>query len=250
MQEAMQTDNKAKNRIKAKLRSQTGASISFALLLFLVCASLSALIIVAGTTAAGRISNIAETDQSYYAVTSAADLVVDIMDGDDNAVSVFEVNGNLVSFDKPMYQISNTDIGMEADPSNAIPGADDASYESEESDETTEHVTTSDDMKTVLAMACAGVESYADGTKWTLNVSGNDNLAVTIEPKIEGQTLTLWMYNNNTSTKYQPFKLALQFNIASTDKNPPITVHEDYIITNSHEVKWSLARMVSSYDAR
>lgn len=216
-----------------------------------MCASLSALILVAGTTAAGRISNIAETDQSYYAVTSAADLVVDMMDGDDNAVSVFEVNGNPVSFDKPMYQIRNEDIGMEADPTDAIPEDDNADYVSEDSAETTDTVSTNNDMKTVLAMACAGVEGYGEGTKWTVKVAGNDDMNVTIEPKMDDDhNLTLWVYNNKTSKKYQPFKLALQFKTTSADKNPPITVHEDYNITNSHEVKWSLARMVSSYDAR
>ena len=61
--------------IKKKLKSQNGASISFALLLFLVCAVLSSAIIVAGTAAAGRLSRLAEADQRYYAVTSAAGLL-------------------------------------------------------------------------------------------------------------------------------------------------------------------------------
>ena len=61
--------------IKKKLKSQNGASISFALLLFLVCAVLSSAVIVAGTAAAGRLSRLAEADQRYYAVTSAAGLL-------------------------------------------------------------------------------------------------------------------------------------------------------------------------------
>jgi hypothetical protein len=243
----MQVDTKANNRIRAKLRSQTGASISFALLLFLVCASLSALILVAGTTAAGRISNIAETDQSYYAVTSAADLVVDIMDGDDNAVSVFTVNGDQKVFNKPMYQISNTDIEMEEDP---VSKDDETEYVSEDSSESTGDVSTSDNMKTLLAKACAG-EELETGTKWTLHVSSDSDLDVTIEPQIgTDNSLTLMVYNNKTNNKYKPFKLALQFNTSKTDKNPPITAHDDYVISNSYEVTWSLARMVSSYDAR
>ena len=66
-----------KNRILTKLRSRTGASITFALLLFLVCAVLSSVIIVAASAAAGRMSGIAEADQRYYAVTSAAELLRD-----------------------------------------------------------------------------------------------------------------------------------------------------------------------------
>ena len=70
-----------KKRILYKLRSQTGASISFALLLFLVCAVLCSVIITAATAASGRMSRIAETDQQYYAVTSAAELMKDLIDG-------------------------------------------------------------------------------------------------------------------------------------------------------------------------
>ena len=70
-----------KNRILDKLRSRTGASISFALLLFLVCAVLCSVILTAATTASGRMSNMAETDQRYYAVTSAAELMKDLING-------------------------------------------------------------------------------------------------------------------------------------------------------------------------
>ena len=70
-----------KNRIVNKVRSQTGASITFALLLFLVCAVLCSVIIVAATTSAGRMSGIAEADQRYYAVSSAAELLQALIDG-------------------------------------------------------------------------------------------------------------------------------------------------------------------------
>nr|WP_297706949.1 hypothetical protein [uncultured Butyrivibrio sp.] len=70
-----------KNKIMNKLRSEKGASITFALLLFLVCAVLSSVILAAATAAAGRMSKIAESDQRYYAVTSAAELLKDLLDG-------------------------------------------------------------------------------------------------------------------------------------------------------------------------
>ena len=78
-----------KNRILDKLRSRTGASISYALLLFLVCAVLCSVILAAATAAAGRMSKIAETDQRYYAVTSAAEVLTDLIDG--KTVSIVEV---------------------------------------------------------------------------------------------------------------------------------------------------------------
>lgn len=61
--------------LKTKLRSEKGASITFALLLFLVCAVVSIVVVVAGSAAAGRMSQRAETDQRYYAVTSAVELL-------------------------------------------------------------------------------------------------------------------------------------------------------------------------------
>lgn len=69
------------NAIKNKIRSREGASITFALLIFLVCAIISGVVIVAGSTASGRMSQIAQTDQRYYAMTSAAGLLRDDIDG-------------------------------------------------------------------------------------------------------------------------------------------------------------------------
>ena len=78
-----------KHRIIRKLRSRTGASILFALLLFLVCAVLCSVVLAASTAASGRMSRIAGTDQKYYAVTSAAELLKDLIDG--KSVSIVKV---------------------------------------------------------------------------------------------------------------------------------------------------------------
>ena len=67
--------------IRQKLASDRGASITFALLIFLVCAIISSVVIVAGTAASGRISQLAQMDQRYYAVNSAAELVRDLLEG-------------------------------------------------------------------------------------------------------------------------------------------------------------------------
>lgn len=60
------------NRLRSKLRSKRGASITFALLIFLVCAVVSSVVIVAATTAGGTMSGLRENDQRYYAATEAA----------------------------------------------------------------------------------------------------------------------------------------------------------------------------------
>ncbi len=66
--------------IKNKLNSERGASLTFALLLFLVCAVVGSAVLVAGTAASGRMSRIAEMDQRYYSVNSAARLLIELIE--------------------------------------------------------------------------------------------------------------------------------------------------------------------------
>lgn len=75
-------------KARAKLRSQRGASITFALLLFLVCAVVSSVVVVAGSAVGGRMSQLAASDQRYYAVTSAAELLRSTFDGQAVKVTV------------------------------------------------------------------------------------------------------------------------------------------------------------------
>ena len=91
------------NRIKKKLNSRKGASITYALLIFLVCAVVGSAVLVAGTTAAGRMSEVVKSDQRYYAVTSAARMLIDQIDGvpvtiikkdEGGTVSYIDGNGN------------------------------------------------------------------------------------------------------------------------------------------------------------
>ena len=67
--------------IKRKLHSQCGASITYALLLFLVCAVIGSIVLAAGTASAGRFSGLVEADQRYYSVTSAVNLFRELYDG-------------------------------------------------------------------------------------------------------------------------------------------------------------------------
>ena len=65
-------------RAGKKLRSDRGASLMMALLLFLVCAVIGTAVLTAGTAASGRMSNIAVMDQRYYSVNSAVNLLIDL----------------------------------------------------------------------------------------------------------------------------------------------------------------------------
>ena len=74
--------------IKNKIRSRRGASLTFALLLFLVCAVIGSIVLAAGFAASGRLAGLAESEKRYYAVNSAAELIVDQLCGSGNKVTV------------------------------------------------------------------------------------------------------------------------------------------------------------------
>ena len=63
------------NATLRKIKSSRGASLSIALFLFLICSVLGAVLLTAATTASGRLADLAEMDQRYYAVTSASELL-------------------------------------------------------------------------------------------------------------------------------------------------------------------------------
>ena len=75
--------------ITHKVRSTDGASLSIALLLFLVCAVVGSVVLAAATAASGRLAKMAEMDQRYYSVTSAAELLAEELNG--QTVSVMQI---------------------------------------------------------------------------------------------------------------------------------------------------------------
>lgn len=109
------------NAMKNKIQSQRGASITFALLLFLVCAVISIVVVVAGSAAAGRMSERAETDQRYYAVTSAVELLCDDFKG---KKAIAEYNTDTltgISDDPVVTKIVDKDDPTEADVKGLYP---------------------------------------------------------------------------------------------------------------------------------
>ena len=67
--------------VRARLMSERGASIFFALLTLLVCITVGSVVLTAGTAASGRLAETAENDQRYYSVSSAAELIKSMVDG-------------------------------------------------------------------------------------------------------------------------------------------------------------------------
>lgn len=109
-----------------KLKSEVGASLSFALLLFLVCATAGAVILAAGTTASGRFSELSKMDQRFYSVTSAAALLEKELSGKEVSIVRTKVlkkeettsvspegNSNTVYANTLKYStmINDTDVG-------------------------------------------------------------------------------------------------------------------------------------------
>ncbi len=70
-----------RTKLLEKLNSRRGASLTFALLLFLVCAAVGSVVLASASATAGRASGNYAYDQRYYAVTSAAELLRDTLDG-------------------------------------------------------------------------------------------------------------------------------------------------------------------------
>ena len=79
--------NKRSNKLSSKLKSNTGASLALALLLFLICTVIGSVCLMAGTASSGRLSSLADSDERYYAVASAAELFHDALDGESYVVT-------------------------------------------------------------------------------------------------------------------------------------------------------------------
>lgn len=64
-----------------KLRSGRGASLLVALLLFMICSVVGIVVLTAATAVSGRASKLAESDQRYFSVASAAELLAQELNG-------------------------------------------------------------------------------------------------------------------------------------------------------------------------
>ena len=70
---------KSKEKIRNKIRSESGASLAAALLFFIVCAVVGSIIIAVAMSSAGRMSGITSADNQRYALESARSLIEETM---------------------------------------------------------------------------------------------------------------------------------------------------------------------------
>ncbi len=207
--------------IKKKIQSERGASITFALLLFLVCSVLCSVLITAGTAAAGRMSQIAETDQRFYAVTSAAELMKDLLDG--KSITLVEKDGKVYLFDKEYEEIKPEDDYI---PDNQVYGTGAIGQN--------------------LLNSTLNLISFnrlkGEGSNRTLSLTSTIEgfSPVTIVEDYDGQeTLTLTLYNSldnkgQPSTATNRYTLTMTFYLGKADISP------------AAKVTWSLKSMKAS----
>lgn len=266
----------AMERVRQKLESQRGASITFALLLFLVCAVVSSVVIVAGTAAAGRMSQIAEMDQRYYAVTSAAELLKDALDG--NAVTVEKTTVTQVTLDQDGNPVETG--GEASDPSEGETeptGPEVRLFNGTEVDEAQIITFTDADSLPLMAHAAYYIETYRDDPgKWpfgrtlTLTVSGSgvgeataDALKVTLLEQLESNgIMTLYVTKPGKTNQAYTLKLTFKADVTdnsyvSTDRGTPknvktvggkttYTVDETRTTREVTTLKWTLTGIVKS----
>lgn len=89
--------------LRNRIRSNSGATILLALLFFLLCAMAGSIILSAGSAAAGRISGLKETEQSFYSVTSAAQVLREEIEGQEFRAYTETIDG--VSTGGPVYEV-------------------------------------------------------------------------------------------------------------------------------------------------
>lgn len=112
-------------KIRKKLKSETGASLLFSLLLFLVCAIIGCIVLNAGTLSTSKTIKRAEMDKRYYEVTSAVEFLKDKFEDEDNVIEIERTKNNStytfscnreddlsVLFAKALLQHTGNDVAM------------------------------------------------------------------------------------------------------------------------------------------
>ena len=92
-----------------KLRSNEGASLTYAILLFLVCAVVGSIVLTAGTIASGRLAEKAQMDQRYYHVVSTAEFLKDTLEGK-SVVIIREKDPSSIRVDGYIYDETNPPV--------------------------------------------------------------------------------------------------------------------------------------------
>ena len=251
MKRGISGKNTIRRSIRRKLGSDAGASITFALLLFLVCAMVSAVVLVAATTASGRMAGIAEADQRYYAVTSAAELLKDVMS--EKTVTVMTIGGETVSVAKPANQVTVDDInraGSTAYQGDAyIKAGDDDTFGGVSRPATKTGTPFRDALVKKLSELTLADEGEDRSFSFTLTVDvGGEtvsDLTVNVVAAIDENDNAVFTISSSDPAK--PFRMIMNFSADSKHNVRPSVSGVD--IGDANEISWHLERVLTSYDA-
>lgn len=220
--------------IRKKLHSRSGASISYALLLFLVCAVIGSVVLAAGMAAAGRVSALPEADQRYYSVTSAVELFRESFDGNQYEVKrVYNYTERVVT----NYTTVDRDGVITVTTDNVTRTISNRSY-SEVAGSPTDPF-----QRFAQWLVFGDVIDHQSNSAWSqsspalstdktgtleLSVSGKDGLKVNVDYRLKPDgTVELSFYNADGSTTGNTFKikmtLMLQEPIRDTHSGPTRT---------------------------
>jgi len=239
------------NRIMRKLRSEKGASISFALLLFLVCAVAGSVILTAATAAAGRMSRLAESDQRYYSVTSAAELLKKEFDGASVTIVETTISGVVQTFNYRDEITGTTDL----------PESKTTSVNGEEITSLSQQVpgTVFDQAAWTLVTADSPVSSLSERKLYLQpQTVGQEGLRVRIDQTLtDDGRLTLYLRNDTETEGADVYRLCMVFEVdrrTETDERTVDSTPEEVgasayqitrttTVTATTEVTWSLAEI-------
>ena len=217
----------ALQKLKQKLKSQTGASITFALLLFLVCAVVGSVVLTAGTAAAGRLSELAESDQRYYSVTSAAQLLRTMVEGETVTIVKTEKSAD-----------------ASADSSSDDPARDTAYPIYTINGEAINASVKLDSLPKDAAYSYVIGDGASKPRTITLNVDGYDSLSTTIEETLaEDGTLTFRILSQKDRNGSQ-YALSAVYT-ADIKKNTGSNAYTGEV-TEITKIGWRLAEMVTA----
>lgn len=244
-------------RLWKKLKSRTGASITVALLLFLVCAAVGSVVLTAGTAASGRISRLAESDQRYYSVTSAAELLRDVLDGQSVTIRLPIEETKTRSIERT-YTLQNG--VMSAGEFGATPTWESITAGFRHTGTGTE-VTESSDLLTRLAwdIATGGISAgdlaNSMDEAWThtmtadlqeqsetltlvpvLSDISSDPLKVTAEFRMDKSGKLTCVLYNETGTSNEKFKVKISLNVQKTESYSETVTSSDVAIDTANPI--------------
>ena len=190
--------------IKQKLNSQRGASITWALLIFLVCSVIGSAVLVAGTVASGQMAKAAESDQRYYAVNSAARMLIDMVD------------------DKPVVIVKEG-----------------SAYKDGETNTTLNELTVFDSMTKEAAYYLATTNAGRSSYQFNIADSAIDQLAVTVNEVLnsDGSMEFTIVGNGGAGNNYS---LKIYFSV-DKDENTTVTSNgETETTTTTYQYTWHI----------